>query len=419
VTQVDHVSAALASRRRIFSLYLVEALIGTGSVFLTIGIFFFTEYRFGWGVQRNFLLAAAQGAVYVVGALLAGTLTRRWGRRRLLIALYIVLAAIACAGAVRPVPAVVTTSLMVYMIVIAVTWPALESMVCSGTDAVTMSRRLALYNLIWSGVGALAAAANGTIIEHWPAGVFLIPVATHAASAVILKYGVAPSRRGGGQSATDVPAEADAHPAAEQELLAQRRLALWLSRLALPATYTMLYSLAALMPMLPAMRGLDTSVKTVVGSTWMVSRWIVFCLLGLTTAWHTRPRLLLWAACLMLLAFLGTTIRPSDLLPQLNISPAINLLSMIFWQILLGAALGMIYSASLYFGMVLSEGSTEHGGYHEALIGLGSVLGPGTGALALWLSDGNVWAGIAAVAGIIALSILAAVIASVRLSRSG
>ena len=28
-------------------------------------------------------------------------------------------------------------------------------------------------------------------------------------------------------------------------------------------------------------------------------------------------------------------------------------------------------------GMVLSDGSTEHGGYHEALIGLGSVLGPG------------------------------------------
>ena len=43
---------------------------------------------------------------------------------------------------------------------------------------------------------------------------------------------------------------------------------------------------------------------------------------------------------------------------------------MIAWQIVLGVTMGLIYSGSLYFGMVLSEGSTEHGGYHEALIGM-------------------------------------------------
>lgn len=409
VTQLNHHAVSAASRRLVW-LYLVEALIGTGSAFLTIGIFFFTENRFGWGVQRNFMLAAGQGAVYIVGALLADQFTRRWGQRRVLMTLYVVLALIAGVGVVWPTPGVVTSCLILYMLVIAATWPALESMVSSGADAVGLSRRLAIYNLIWSGVGAVAVAINGTIIKHWPAGVFLIPVITHLMAAVIVKMAVSPSTSTGGQVA------GGAHEAPEHELLSQRRLALWLSRLALPATYTVLYSVAALMPLLPAMRGLDTSVKTVVASTWMVTRWFTFLALGMTTAWHTRPRLLLWAACLMLVAFLGTTIRPADLFGP-TILASLDLLSLILWQAVLGVALGMIYAGSLYFGMVLSEGSTEHGGYHEALIGLGSVMGPGMGALAMTLFPGNVAASVTAVAGVITLSVASAAVASIRLSR--
>ena len=43
------------------------------------------------------------------------------------------------------------------------------------------------------------------------------------------------------------------------------------------------------------------------------------------------------------------------------------------------------------------EGSTEHGGYHEALIGLGWVLGPSAGVAAQSLYPAQVWAGVAAV----------------------
>jgi hypothetical protein len=215
------------------------------------------------------------------------------------------------------------------------------------------------------------------------------------------------------EQAPAMPAEQHLPP--EPALMQQRKLALWLSRLALPATYMVIYSLAALMPLLPAMDHLSTSAKTLVGSTWMATRWIAFYVLGVTTHWHSRPRLLLWAACAMLVAFLGTIIRPSDLLPGAQISPAVDLLAMIAWQGVLGVALGIIYAGSLYIGMVLSQGSTEHGGYHEALIGLGSVLGPGVGVLALTLSKGDVRAGLASVAGIIAVSVLAAGTASIRL----
>jgi hypothetical protein len=80
--------------------------------------------------------------------------------------------------------------------------------------------------------------------------------------------------------------------------------------------------------------------------------------------------------------------------------------------------MGIIYSASLYFGMVLSQGSTEHGGYHEALIGLGQSLGPGAGAIAASFWPGQAWAGISSVAGILTLSVIASVVVTVRCNDS-
>jgi hypothetical protein len=77
--------------------------------------------------------------------------------------------------------------------------------------------------------------------------------------------------------------------------------------------------------------------------------------------------------------------------------------------------MGVIYSGSLYFGMVLSDGSTQHGGYHEALIGLGSILGPGSAAVAQWQWPGNLAAGVTAVSCLLGLTLATACIASLRL----
>ena len=149
----------------------------------------------------------------------------------------------------------------------------------------------------------------------------------------------------------------------------------------------------------------------------MASRWVMFLYLGATVWWHTRPRLLLASAGVMLVAFVGVTVRPSEMFTAGG-SQTIDLAAMLAWQLLLGAVMGVIYSGSLYFGMVLSEGSTEHGGYHEALIGLGSVLGPGTAALTQWRWPGDVRAGVIAVCCVIGLSVAAAAIATVKASRA-
>jgi len=398
---------------RLWAAYAAEGLTSIATTLLMIGIFFFTSRWFRWGVGRNFLLAVGQGVTYIFGALSADAVARRLGgRRAALVWLYSGMGLAAAVAAVRPTPVIVVLVLLAYTVLGAMSWPMLESLVSSDADAHTLSRRVGVYNLVWSGVGAVSLAGGGSVIEFWPRGVFLIPVLVHATSAVLL----ARAKRGEAAAAAAAATPPHGHAAPESGLIAKRTLALWLSRIALPAVYVVIYSLVAMMPSLPVLNGYDTSVQTVIGSAWLAARWLTFAALLATTWWHTRPLVLLAAAAVMLAGFLGVTVPPRWWLHAFAaFPPHADLLWMIGWQLVLGASIGVIYAGSLYFGMVLSEGSTEHGGYHEALIGLGSVLGPGAGAAAQWARPGSIGTGIAAVATVVAASVGLAAAAALAL----
>ena len=391
-------------------LYVIEAMASIGGTLLSIGIFFFMKDRFGWGTPQNFMLAAAQGIVYVPAALSAGWVTARFDPRRALIVIYLILTVLALAAWGGSVwlgsASAVAAALLAFTFVIGLSWPMLEALVASG-DPSGIARRVAIYNVVWPSVGWAAIAVEGVIIQYFMPGMFLIPAAMMLASALIFlgMPGVPGSRVATG------PAP---HAAPEAQLLRSRTLALWLSRTALPATYVVIYGLMPMMPFLPVVEKLPTTTQTAVGSMWLLTRLVAFVALALSAWWHTRPRALLWAAVVMLVAFFGMTLRPTH-----GLSPGVDLAAMIIWQAVLGLALGMIYSASLYFGMVLSEGSTKHGGYHEALIGVGWVLGPAAGAATQFFWPGQVWAGIAAVGAVIAASVIVVIVTAVIMGGRG
>ena len=73
-----------------------------------------------------------------------------------------------------------------------------------------------------------------------------------------------------------------------------------------------------------------------------------------------------------------------------------NLAVVLVAQVLFGAAIGLMYYSSLFYAMDASDTKSEHGGIHEAAIGIGNCLGPAAGAAALWLAPNNpsmdVWA---------------------------
>src|SRR2546421_12993393 len=105
--------------------YVVEFITSIGTTLLSLGIFFYMKQEFGWGMKRNFLLAAGQGAVYAVGALCANPLQARLGRERLLIIVYALMGAIAATAIVIHTATVVAGALLAYVFVAAGNWPAL------------------------------------------------------------------------------------------------------------------------------------------------------------------------------------------------------------------------------------------------------------------------------------------------------
>jgi MFS family permease len=377
-------------RRHLAHVFAIEGLGSVGGNLLMFAIFFYMQKRFGWGARSNLLLASAQGGAYIIGALSINPLSRRFERRTLLLFLHGLMAASAFAGAVSPSPVLIVIYVLAYPMFGGAQWPLMESLIAFKASPAEMSRRISVYNLVWSGTGAITIALCGIVLAHFPPGIFLAAGGVHLLAVILLLQFHPPAH----------PAPAP-HLHAAPELLRLRTLAMQLSRIALPATFAVIYSLGALMPSLPVIRSAAPELRTLLASVWMISRWFCFLLLGATAWWHTRPRTLLFAAMVLLAAFLSVTLIPSTA-------------SMVLWQIALGAAMGLIYSASLYFGMVLSDGSTAQNAYHEALIGLGCVLGPGCGAMAQICLPNNPHASVAAVGTILWLSVLAAVVISLR-----
>lgn len=404
---------APVQRRRLLMILLVTGLMDVGATFLISGIFFFTERQYGWGPLYNLLLASALGLINIGGALMAHPLTIRWRARSVLAGLQWTLTLFALIiMAVAAVPAAMVAALLVYSFFSTAVWPILEGLMTAGANPHQMSRRVSMYNLVWSGTAAVTIALTGTILHLNPLGIFFLAALGHAMAGGLAwkAFGSEPSSH---------PSAEPAHLEPEPELLRIRRLALWMARISLPAVYVLCFSLLAMLPSLPVLQTMDTANKTLVAGIWMIARFVAFVLAGMTVAWHTRPRLLLLASAVMLVSFWGITLRPSDLLgiPRLA-SSGVDLASMIGWQIALGLAMGMIYSGSLYFGMVLSHGSTRHGGYHEALIALGAAVGPGVGALTQSLWPGRIGYGIAGVSAVLLATLLLGVVVQFRLGRS-
>ncbi|MFI5377969.1 MAG: MFS transporter [Tepidisphaerales bacterium] len=393
-------------RHRLIALTAVEFLASTAGTFTSVGLPFYTTHIFHWGLRGNSLMAVMQGIVYVTASLSANLVQSKAGRIGVLRALYLVMSAAACVAFFLPRAGLVIAAVLAYAACAGICWPILESLVAGSATGETLSRRLGAYNVVWSAAGVVLMAVVGAVIEHWPPGVWLIIAVSHLLCVLVLVL----FRNLEEKPSADQPAAGQMR--VEVELLHHKRLAMWLSRITLPATYMVMIALAAMLPTLPAIAQLRPTIATLTEAVWMAARVAAFALLGATTWWHTRPRMLLWGCVLMLISFLAGIIPPS------RDTGAFALGSVVFWQIGLGFAFGYIYSASLYFGLALSEGSTEHSGYHEALIGLGAVLGPGSCALAAWIRPGQPLAAVGAVGAAILISLAIAAVAAVRAERS-
>ena len=138
------------------------------------------------------------------------------------------------------------------------------------------------------------------------------------------------------------------------------------------------------MPGVAQRLGLSTTQAGVFCSVWCFARLAAFCGLWYWPGWHYRFRWLL-AAYLALVVTFAVIL----LVPQLAI--------MVAAEMVLGLALGLIYYSSLFYSMDVGETKGEHGGIHEAAIGMGNFVGPAVGAASLHFLPGSANSGALAV----------------------
>jgi len=128
------------------------------------------------------------------------------------------------------------------------------------------------------------------------------------------------------------------------------------------------------------------------GSIWCFARLGIFFTLWLCPSWHYRFRWLVASYIAMIGAFAAILLAP-------------NLAVLVVAQIFFGAAVGLIYYSSLFYSMDVGETKGEHGGVHEAAIGLGNFAGPGIGAASLHFLPGFPNSGALAVTGLLVLGL--------------
>jgi MFS family permease len=133
--------------------------------------------------------------------------------------------------------------------------------------------------------------------------------------------------------------------------------------LANPFAYLAINTLVSVMPTLAARFDLDTMQTGFVCSIWLFVRAGAFVLLWFWSKWHYRFRFLAGAFVALTVSFVSMLLTPA-------------LWVLIVSEVLFGFALGLIYYSSLFYSMDVGETKGEHGGIHEAAIGIGCFVGP-------------------------------------------
>jgi hypothetical protein len=117
------------------------------------------------------------------------------------------------------------------------------------------------------------------------------------------------------------------------------------------------------MPDVLARRGLDLAEATSVAGVLDLARVACFALLGAIGGWRGRSGPLILATFALPLSFAAILFGSS-------------LWLILAGEVLFGVASGLVYSASLYYALVVKNASVDAGGDHEGLVGVGFALGP-------------------------------------------
>lgn len=339
-------------------------------------VFFHLRQDFGFGNRENLLFAALNGLLYVPASWWGGKFAQRRGYFTALKLGFAGMALSLGAGTLLTSLVGQTVVMLGWTLSVCLTWAPLEALASQNESRRGLAHMVGIYNVVWSGGAAVAFFTGGALLDvlgrsslHWlPAGLHVVQLGLllwleRRARSAVPKGSIEPSPKSSAENEPDY--------AAHHVSPARAKLFLRMAWLANPFAYVAMNTVVPLLPDLAARLNLSTALAGFVGSVWMFGRLFAFVLLWRWTAWHYHLGWLFGAYGVLVASF-GTLLLVS------------NLAIVIAAQLVFGLAVGLIYYSSLFYAMdVGGETQGEHGGIHEALIGLGIFAGPAVGAGAL------------------------------------
>lgn len=389
---------ARPSKRGLFFYALIQSF---STTFYLYGQPFYANRRYHWSSAQIAICQALIGLCIAIGAAVGGKVAHRF-RPRLAITIGslggIVGISVGLFGASRG-PQFLLASMVVVSLFQSMVWPAFEAMLMCNEPTARVQNLVGYFNLDWAFGTATAVLVAGSLIKFVGLNVFFwLPLISIALNLMYLRW-VLPdfdriAERAGKPDARDAQTVVDirARGLTPSQRGAFRRLG-WIAN---PFAYIAVNMIVTVNPMVQQRFGLDFASASAWCSVWYYVRMVSFELLRRWTDWHYRWRLLCGCFGLMIVSFAGMMLSPT-------------LALFVLAQVAFGLCVGLTYQSSLFYSMAESEAQGEHGGSHEALIGVGQMIGPvlivGCGRFAMLSPAVPIWL----VLGLLAFGLMALV----------
>jgi predicted MFS family arabinose efflux permease len=363
------------SRRLKTGYFVLEGLNSFGTVFFFYYLYFFMQQAYGFGNKANLILAALNGATYALTAWFAGRFAQKYGYFTALKTGFGIMVLSLIFGLLTRTATGHIWAMVFVVVGMSFTWPTLEAMVSEGEHRHGLQHMVGIYNVVWAATAAVANFCGGAMLQKLGlASLFYVPIAIHTTQ-LILTFWLESQADLSGHRPVETQATTAAElieSAAEQLAIPKARRFLRMAWLANPFAYIAINTLIAVVPGVARRLDLSTMAAGFCCSTWCFARLGAFAVLWRWTGWHYRFRWLLLCYLGLVASFAATVLAP-------------NLTVLVSAQLVFGVSVGLLYYSSLFYSLDRSETKGEHGGIHEAAIGLGNCAGPAVGAATLQL----------------------------------
>jgi MFS family permease len=371
-------------RRLKLGYFTLEGLNALAAAYYFNYLFFYMQEHFGFGDRNNLLITALYGFMYMFAAWTAGRFAQKFGYFFFLrLGFSVVLAAMVVGGLIPRALDYSHTAmfselaiLVVWTLGMCVTWPTLQGLLSEHESPAEAARTAGVYNIVWAVAAALAYLTGGALLERFGGEtLFWVAAGLHFIQLMMLgrlqKMSALP-----GASEPVIHANAEPLPPLNPRPIAKARTFLRLAWIANPFAYVAIYGILPVIPKLSEHLGFTTAYAGLLFSVWFWVRLGAFVWFWLWPGWHYRFSWLFGAFLALIASFAAILLCSQVWL-------------LIAAQVVFGLAVGLIYYSSLFYSMDAGESKGKGGGIHEAAIGLGTLLGPGAGVVALHFFPGN------------------------------